>query len=92
MKNAIIELAGFSKHRTKKGMGKVALLNALRKGADFILHNVDGCPCQTYCSISDMRPGTFIELVEVKGGFHTTVFCGELVESDFVGNNLDIVA
>ena len=59
-----IELATYSKQRTKPKMSKKAIKEALLGGFDFLAHNINGIPSSTYCSILDMSSGTTVTLAE----------------------------
>jgi len=73
IRSAQVELAPFSKHRTKKsGMSKKALQAAFEAGADFMAHNIDGVPVNTYCSCRDFADGATVSIVEVVNGFYET--------------------
>ena len=59
-----IELASYSKMRTKPKMSKKAIKEALCGGFDFLAHNVNGVPSNSYCSILDMGVGTTVTIAE----------------------------
>lgn len=73
IRSAEIELAPFSKHRTKKsGMSEKALYAAFEAGEHFTAHNIDGVPVNTYCSCRDFKDGATVSIVEVVNGFYET--------------------
>lgn len=73
IQKATISLAVYSKFRTKKRMSAKSLRQAFMDGADFFAMNINGQPCQTYCSCRDFAPGSTVEIMESDGNFMCSV-------------------
>ena len=58
----IRETNGRTKYGIKPSMKSVR--EAFRNGADFLAHNINGVPCETYCSLKNFAPNARVEIRE----------------------------
>jgi len=65
IKSCIVTVAPYSKARKgKKRLSRKDAVRALISGSELFAYNINGHPCDTYCSVRDMAVGCSVELRE----------------------------